>query len=238
MTDTLSSPAKPRARRRSTGREPLTRDQLVASAIAIADAEGLDAVTIRRLAADHGVTPMALYWHVKDKDELLDAIAEHLFATMVLPEPSSRPWTDQLREIFAAFLVSVRPHPEVAGLAMTRIFGSPAGLEVTERTLAELRRGGFTVERSSDIACYALAALIALVRAEPACGPNGVKSEEATRAKRALLTSLPHEQYPNVVASSDTLAGRSSRDSYFSLGLDLLIGGIQANAPKRAAKSA
>ena len=76
------------ATRRSGARERLSRDTIVAGAIALADAEGLDAVTIRRLAQDHEVTPMALYWHFKDKGELLDGIAERLFADMRLPAPS------------------------------------------------------------------------------------------------------------------------------------------------------
>jgi TetR/AcrR family transcriptional regulator, tetracycline repressor protein len=68
------------ANRRSgpVARERLSRDTIVDGAIALADAEGLDAVTIRRLAQDHEVTPMALYWHFKDKGELLDALRPHL----------------------------------------------------------------------------------------------------------------------------------------------------------------
>src|SRR6476620_10513894 len=65
-------------RSRSGDRERLSRDTIVAGAVALADAEGLDAVTIRRIANDHQVTPMALYWHFKDKGELLDGIPERL----------------------------------------------------------------------------------------------------------------------------------------------------------------
>src|SRR6202007_1735318 len=83
-------------------RERLSRDTIVDGAIALADAEGLDAVTIRRLAQDHEVTPMALYWHFKDKGELLDGIAERLFAGVRLPAPSRKPWPEQLRSILEA----------------------------------------------------------------------------------------------------------------------------------------
>ena len=80
-------------RSRSGDRERLSRDTIVAGAIELADAEGLDAVTIRRLAQDHDVTPMALYWHFKDKGELLDGIAERLFADVrgaAIPEALAR----------------------------------------------------------------------------------------------------------------------------------------------------
>src|ERR1700737_3218392 len=81
----------------SVARERLSPDTIVDGAIALADAEGLDAVTIRRLAQDHDVTPMALYWHFKDKGELLDGIAERLLADVRLPTPCPKPWPAQLR---------------------------------------------------------------------------------------------------------------------------------------------
>jgi AcrR family transcriptional regulator len=66
-------------------RERLRRDAIVSGAIALADREGLEAVTIRRLAQDHGVTPMALYWHFREKDELYGGIAEYLYDQVELP---------------------------------------------------------------------------------------------------------------------------------------------------------
>src|SRR6476661_553085 len=107
-------------RSRSGDRERLSRDTIVAGAVALADAEGLDAVTIRRIANDHQVTPMALYWHFKDKGELLDGIAERLFADVRLPAPSPKPWPEQLRSVLEALSDALRPHPEVAGLVADR----------------------------------------------------------------------------------------------------------------------
>ena len=65
------------AKRSAPTRVRLSRETIVASAVALADAEGLEAVTIRRLAQEHGVTPMAMYWHFSDKDSLLDAPARN-----------------------------------------------------------------------------------------------------------------------------------------------------------------
>ena len=131
-------------RSRSGDRERLSRDTIVAGAIALADAEGLDAVTIRRIANDHEVTPMALYWHFKDKGELLDGIAERLFADVRLPAPSPKPWPEQLRSVLEALSDALRPHPEVAGLVSDRVLSSEAGLTVAEHTLAlAAARGAF-----------------------------------------------------------------------------------------------
>src|SRR6201987_2847071 len=105
-------------------RERLSRDSIVDGAIALADAEGLDAVTIRRLAQDHKVTPMALYWHFKDKGELLDGIGERLFADVRPPAPSRSPWPEQLRSIPEALLDALRPHPEVADHVSARVLSS------------------------------------------------------------------------------------------------------------------
>src|ERR1700757_1784677 len=137
-------------------RERLSRDTIVDGAIALADAEGLDTVTIRRLAQDHKVTPMALYWHFKDKGELLDGVAERLFADVRLPAPSPKPWPEQLRSILEALLNALRPHPEVAGLVSDRVLSSEAGLTVAERTLALLRHAGLSTERAAQVGGYLL----------------------------------------------------------------------------------
>src|ERR1700712_2980199 len=97
-------------------RERLSREALAAGALALADREGIEAVTIRRLAADHCVTPMALYWHFKDKDAVLDGIAERIYASVRLPDPTSKRWDKQLRSVLDAVLAAVRPHPLVAEL--------------------------------------------------------------------------------------------------------------------------
>src|SRR3954469_13487276 len=99
----------------------LSRDVIVDCAMTLADAEGLDAVTIRRLAQEHGVTPMAMYWHFNDKDSLLDGLAEYLIAAVKLPAPADGPWAVRLHEVLRAFLEAIRPHPAFAGLALRRI---------------------------------------------------------------------------------------------------------------------
>ncbi len=101
-------------------KERLSRERIVECAIALADAEGLDAVTIRRLAQDQGVTPMALYWHFKDKDLLLEGIAERLLSRVVIPPVTEEPWYDQLRDVLGALLEVLRAHPAVADLLKAR----------------------------------------------------------------------------------------------------------------------
>jgi AcrR family transcriptional regulator len=222
------------ANRRSgaVARERLSRDTIVDGAIALADAEGLDAVTIRRLAQDHEVTPMALYWHFKDKGELLDGIGERLFADVRLPAPSRKPWPEQLRSILEALLGALRPHPEVAGLVSDRVLSSEAGLAVAERTLALLRHAGLSTERAAQVGGYLLNAVAMLVTSEPGreYGPDSEARDDAIRGKTASLSGLPVRRYPTVVSSASVLAACPSPDAYFRLGLDMLIAGVTAIA--------
>jgi TetR/AcrR family transcriptional regulator, tetracycline repressor protein len=216
----------------SVARERLSRDSIVDGAIALADAEGLDAVTIRRLAHDHKVTPMALYWHFKDKSELLDGIAERLFADIRLPAPSRKPWPEQLRSILDALLNALRPHHEVAGLVPDRVLSTEAGLAVAERTLALLRHAGLSTERAAQVGGYLLNAVAMLVTTEPGreYGPDSEARDDAIRRKTASLSGLPLRRYPTVVSSAGVLAACPSPDAYFSLGLDMLIAGVTAIA--------
>jgi TetR/AcrR family transcriptional regulator, tetracycline repressor protein len=203
---------------------------VVDRALALIDAEGLDALTIRRLAVELGVTPMALYWHFSDKDELLDALAEHLFGQVQLSEPEAGPWDRELRVALAAFMTVLRPHPAAAGLARARILSSRAGLALAERVLGLLDEAGFSAEEAAEIAGYLLAAVVTLVTAEPGVGNGGPDPEArdaAVRARQATLLSLPPQQYPHVIASAAPLTFCANDDAYFARGLDLLVAGVR-----------
>jgi len=211
----------------------LSPDVIVASAVSLADAEGLEAVTVRRLAQEHGVTPMAMYWHFNDKDALLDGIAEYLVATVQLPEPTDQPWDVQLRDILEAFLAAIRPHPNVAALALKRILASEPGLALAERALGLLRDAGFTPGQSAEIGTFVLCAVITLVTNEP--GPHspieGEAKAEMIRHKRAALEALSPARYPNVLASAPFLVACSDQDNYFAVNLDLLVQGVRGIRP-------
>jgi AcrR family transcriptional regulator len=211
----------------------LNRDELVATAVAVADAEGLDAVTIRRVAQQHDVTPMALYRHFPDKDGVLDAIAERLLDAVRLPGlPDDRPWYEQMSDLLAAFLDALRPHPNAATLIYPRMFSSEPGLAITERALALLFDAGMSREDAADTACQALSSLIALVISEP----GGTRSsdaeaqDEAVRAKRALLLTLSPRRYPHIVASADALVACASQDAYYRRGIALIVTGMRGAA--------
>jgi TetR/AcrR family tetracycline transcriptional repressor len=216
------------AKRNEAIRGRLSREAIIASAIALADAEGLDAVTIRRLAQEHGVTPMAMYWHFNDKDSLLDGLAEHLIETVRLPEPGDGPWDEQLRAILVAFLAAIRPHPAMAGLALRRILAAEPGLQIAERVLGLLRQAGFAAGKAAEVGTFLICSVITLVGADPMPGPQaGEERAQALRDKRARLESLPPTRYPNVIAAAPALVVCRDEEDYFALNLDLLVQGVR-----------
>jgi hypothetical protein len=105
------------ARRRA---QPLTRDELLDAALAIVDAEGLAALTMRRLADAVGVEAMSLYHHVANKERLLDWTVERMRSEMHLPDPMPQDWPDVLEAIFVEYRRVLAAHPNMLPLATRR----------------------------------------------------------------------------------------------------------------------
>jgi TetR/AcrR family transcriptional regulator, tetracycline repressor protein len=214
------------------GRAELTREGIIDRAVAIADVEGLGAVSIRRLGQEFGVTPMALYWHVQNKDELLAAMGDRLFADLALPVDSSRPWDERLRALMVALVEGLRRHPALLSLAFQRVLACADGLTVTEVALTILRDGGFSARDAANVATQALRTATGLVTDEPGT-ENGLADpdrEEHLAQKRARLAGLPAELYPRLMESADDLLACNDQDGYDEFGIDLFVAGVRGLA--------
>jgi AcrR family transcriptional regulator len=203
--------------------------KLATSALEIADAEGLEAVTIRRLAQLHGVTPMALYRHFADKEDLLAAIGDRMLDDIELPTPTDEPWDVQLQAVLTAFVAALRPHPKAAGLTLLRILRSEAGLAMAERTMELLTEGGFSPDDAAEIGRQSLCSLITQVSVEPGAAEDTdpIAREDGLRAKRAALAALSPRRYPLITSVIDTLICPASTDRYYELAIDLVVAGIR-----------
>src|SRR5918997_3724515 len=218
----------------ASDRAPLTPRAVVDGALALADAGGLQAVTIRRLAGELGVTPMALYWHFRGKDELLDARAARIFEEVDPSVDASAAWQEQLRALLGSMLGVLRAHPSAATLLSTRTVSSEGGLRATEVVLGVLRRGGFSPAQATQIARHAVVTVVNLVGGEAGAvaGEGSGGLADARRGAPLLLGSLPPERYPRLVEAAVPLSEGVDPEAYFAFGLDLLLAGIEETAAR------
>ena len=224
-----------KSRKNATNRVTLTPRTVVEGALALADAEGLGAVSIRRLAKELGVTPMALYWHFRSKDELLDGMAARIFEEVDPSVDASAAWQEQLRRLLGSMLGVLRAHPSTAILLSTRTASSEGSLRATEVALDVFRRGGFSPAEATQVARHALSTITNLVSGEPGVVAREESGEllDARRRARLYLESLPPERYPRLVEAAKPLSEGVDPEAYFAFGLDLLLAGIEAMATRK-----
>jgi len=148
----------------------LTRDAVLAEALALGDARGLDAVTIRGVADRLGVTPMALYRHVGDKDGLLDGLADVLYAELRLPGPADQ-WWDGLADLARSTRAVLLDHPWAAPL-FSRPLAGPHALALGSALAAALRTAGFSAAEAAELHDQLSDMVFALVRPELRGRPN------------------------------------------------------------------
>jgi AcrR family transcriptional regulator len=134
-------------------RGPLSRERILRGAVTVADAAGIDALTIRSLARQLGVRPMSLYHYFGSKDEILDGIVDLVFSEIDLPVPGGD-WKSQLRRRAVSARRALRRHPWAIGLMESRANPGPATLRHHDATLGTLRAAGFSVALTAH--AYAL----------------------------------------------------------------------------------
>jgi AcrR family transcriptional regulator len=207
----------------------LNRPAIVERALTVMDDDGPDAVTIRRIAQEFGVTPMALYWHVANKDELLEAMGDALLADVV-PPPATGPWHVQLRGVVETLVRELSKHPAAAELVFPRILVTEPGLRLTEFTLRLLEDAGFDRKQAADLARMGLQTAMMLVTQLPG-SENQAAAEERERLqaeKRAYVAGLPDDRYPHVRAAAADLTDCDDEGAYYGFGIDLYVEGAQA----------
>lgn len=112
------------ARREPSGEPPLSRDRIIAAAVDLLDAHGIDGLTMRRLADRLGSGAMSLYWHVSNKDEVLDLALDAVLACPVRPEPAGPAgWTGDVVDMLEDWRASMLSHPWSAVLLPRRALG-------------------------------------------------------------------------------------------------------------------
>jgi AcrR family transcriptional regulator len=220
------APARGAARR-----PPITREAIVEEALALIDRDGVDALSMRRLAEELGTGPASLYWHVGNKDELLDLVFDRVVGEFEIPGPDPARWREQTKDLARQMRAVLLRHRDLVRISLGRFPMGPNGLRLTEGMLAVMRASGLP-DRTILPACYLLTIVVnafALEDANTLRAPGGEDAdpEEIVRMMSGYFASLPADRFPNLTAvADDFFAG--SMDDRFELLLDVFVGGLEA----------
>lgn len=219
-------------RRGGRSQQGLSSEHILERALALGDADGLDALTMRRLAKEIDVGTMTLYNYFRNKDELLDAMADVVLGRLDLSELDATSRGEAVRSLARAFRTMMKAHPSVIRLfsmRTTRSHGAMAG--AYEQPLRVLIAAGF--ERTDAIRIYGLVLTYVLgfvtyeLPRDWAPAPDDPDSSERARSRRAFYEGLPAADFPILVGSSGHLVHLPG-DDQFEWGLTAIIAGIDA----------
>jgi len=213
-------------------RRALTRDRVVAEALAIISAHGAATLSMRTLAARLGVVPAALYRHVTSKDQLYDLILDGVLAEVDCQADSALPWTRQVSVLAHRLRAVLEDHPGIAALLKTRDPISPASLALAEAFLASLHAAGLPGRQAAWAFRLVYDYTLGFALSDPTSPGEQRVQDTATRAElHAFLRSLPASRFP-ALAALGAYAWADDRDQRFTASLDTLIAGLQATRPR------
>jgi AcrR family transcriptional regulator len=233
-TEPNGAPALPWERpRRPAPRRTFTREAVVTAALQVVDAEGVEAMSMRRVAQELGTGPASLYAHVAGREEMIALVLDRVLSGVVCPPPEPARWREQIKEVMRASRSALVAHGDLARLLPE--IGVTSGESVTvisEGMLAILAAAGLP----KQVCAYAVDAMSLYV--------TGIAAEDASRAHRArsgagpeaaarmadFFAALPPERFPMLTGMAAELA-RDVGDERFEFGLDLMVTGLEAHLP-------
>jgi AcrR family transcriptional regulator len=220
MPATTRSSTKPRER--------LTRDRVIDAALRIMDAEGVEAVTMRRVAREVGVEAMSLYNHVTDKEDLLDGICGRVMADFRFPDEEGD-WVTTTRHGASEWRRMLKSHPNVLALFAERQkpMTDLDALMPMEFALRTIGRAGMTEREAVQVFNVMGGYIMGFVMMESGRMFGGGTMEKDTPSPDQLTHVLAAGQLPCVAAALPHLAS-CDPDEQFEFGLDLLLAGLQA----------
>jgi AcrR family transcriptional regulator len=211
---------------RAAPRNRLSRERVLEIAIAKADAGGLDALSMRQLAETLGVAPMALYRHIANKEDLIDAMVDVVFDEIGLP-PAGDDWRASMRRRAIAVRDALMRHRWAIGLMESRRSPGPANLRHHDAVIGRLRAGGFSVV----MAAHAYSLLDAYIYGFALTKMNlpFESSDDVGAVAETMLQPFPANAYPNL---TEFLAEHVMQPGYdfgdeFEYGLDLILDGLE-----------
>ena len=208
-------------------RTPLSRERVLEAALALADAGGHEALTMRNVGKALGVEAMSLYNHVANKDDIVDGLVDLVFGEIAVPSPGAADWRTAMRERALSVREALNRHRWAVGLMEGRMNPGPASLRHHDATMGCLREAGF----SFRAAVHALSALDAYVygfalqeKHLPFDAPEEVA--QVMEIQRQNVPRMADYPYLEEVATEMAKAGYDYATE-FEFGLDLILDGLE-----------
>jgi AcrR family transcriptional regulator len=195
---------------------------IVAAALKVVETDGGDALTMRRVADQIGVSASALYGYVAGKEELVQLVLEQIISEIPVPAAAGS-WQDMVRAFAREMLGAFQRHPGVAGLTLGRVPFGPSMLAGAEFMIGTLRAAGLPDQVAAfvgDLGGLYVGAFAHEQEMLPAAGQGDFAAQAA-----AWLAALPADRFPNLVATAATMMAGSAEDR-FEWGLDVIVRGL------------
>jgi AcrR family transcriptional regulator len=217
----------PAARPAAEPRTPLNRERVLRAALTLADANGIDALSMRKLGDAVGVEAMSLYNHVPSKADLLDGLIDLVFSEIELPS-GAHGWRPEMRLRAIAIRAALSRHPWAIGLMESRTSPGPATLRHHDAVLGCLRNAGFPVA----LAGHAYAVLDSYIHGfalQEASLPFDVGAETSELAQ-GILAQFPAGAYPHLAEFTleHVLQPGYDYGNEYEFGLDLILDGLES----------
>ncbi len=205
------------SRSRDTARIPLTRERVLLAAVALADREGIAALTMRRLAAEVGYEVMSLYHHVANKGDLLDGMVELVAAEINVPEPDA-PWREALQQSAVDMHAALVRHPWAVSMWFSQIAG-PVRMRLMEAQLGALARSGI----DPDLAHVGFHALLNHVLGYALQEQTFVVDGDAQELVEQYMGALSPTEFPHLIAHLQIHVDEAEPADDFNFVLDLIL---------------
>ena len=231
----MESPPHPRSTRGRPAKPPLSEDAILDVALRIVREEGLDAVTMRRLATELDTGPASLYVYFSGRDALLNAMLDRVSGMVPLEEPDPARWREQVHRLLRGMLEAMEAHPGIATVAVANPPTSERTLLGADNLLGLLRAGGVR-DQDAAWACDILPLITTALAVETAVyqqrAAGGVTEEEVVERLAETFRSLDPPRFPNLVALGQFLT-TGSGDDRFHFAVDVFLDGLVARAARR-----
>jgi AcrR family transcriptional regulator len=205
---------------------PLSRQRVLDAAVALADRDGVGALSMRKLAQELGVEAMSLYHHVAGKDAILDGIVDVVFGEIELPSGDGG-WKAAMRRRAVSARSALRRHPWATALMESRTTPGPANLRHHDAVLGVLRNAGFPVE----LAAHAYSLLDAYIYgfALQESSLPFETPEETAEVASSIMAGYPADAFPYLteIAVEHVLQPGYDYGNEYQFGLDLILDGLE-----------